>query len=131
VIVGPLSAIGGYIISFRLAGCAWLLAGREEPRKRAKDILSLRPETHHGQYVGMLDISIAQRGPPRPAWTAAGRCPYGRYQVAQVANGHRRHLGPAADARKALSGAGGQWPPVTSRPGGGKLPPKDLEAGDW
>jgi len=57
--------------------------------------------------------------------------------VAQVANGHRRHLGLAtsrplrADVRKALSGAGGQWPPVTSRPGGGKLPPKDLEAGDW
>jgi hypothetical protein len=53
----------------------------------------------------VLDISIAQRGPPRPAWTAAGRCPYGRYRVAQVANGHRRHLGPAtsrplrADAR--------------------------------
>jgi len=85
----------------------------------------------------VLDIPIAQRGPPRPAWTAAGRCPYGRYQVAQVANDHQRHLGPAtsrplrADARKALSGAGGQWPPVTSRPGGGKLPPKDLEAGDW
>ena len=57
--------------------------------------------------------------------------------MVQVANGHWRHLGPAtsrpllADARKALSGAGGQWPPVTSRPGGGKLPPKDLEAGDW
>ena len=33
--------------------------------------------------------------------------------------------------RKVLSGAGSQWPPVTSRPGGGKLPPKDLEAGDW
>jgi len=43
----------------------------------------------------LLDISIAQRGPLRPAWTAAGRCPYGRYRVAQVANGHRRHLGPA------------------------------------
>ena len=33
--------------------------------------------------------------------------------------------------RKVLSGTGGQWPPVTSRLGGGKLPPKDLEAGDW
>jgi len=32
-----------------------------------------------------------------------------------------------ADARKALSGAGGQWPPARSRPSGGKLPPKDLE----
>jgi len=85
----------------------------------------------------MLDIYITQRGPPRPAWTVAGRCPYGRYRVVQVANGHRRHLGPATsrplrgDARKALNGAGGQWPLVTSRPGGGKLPPKDLEAGDW
>ena len=88
-------------------------------------------------HWSVLDISNAQRGTPRPAWTAAGRCPYGRYRVAQVANRHRRHLGPAtsrplrADARKALSGAGDQWPPVTSRPGGGKLPPKDLEAGDW
>jgi len=85
----------------------------------------------------VLDISNVQRGPPRPPWTTAGRCPYGRYRVAQVANGHRRHLGPAtsrplrADVRKALSGAGGQWPPVTSRSGSGKLPPKDLEAGDW
>jgi len=85
----------------------------------------------------VLDISIAQRGPPRPAYTAVRRCARGRYQVAQVANGHRRHLGTAtarelrADARKALSGVGGQWPPVTSRPSGGKLPPKDLEAGDW
>jgi hypothetical protein len=30
-------------------------------------------------------------------------------------------------ARKASGGAGGQWPPARSRPGGGKLPPKDLE----
>jgi len=48
-----------------------------------------------------------------------------------------RHLGPVtsrplrADVRKALSGMGGQWPPVTSRPGSGKLPPKDLEFSDW
>jgi len=49
----------------------------------------------------------------------------------------RRHLGPAtsrllrADAQKVFTGMGGQWPPVTSRLSGGKLPPKDLEAGDW
>ena len=60
MIVGPLAAIGGDNISFRLAGCAWLLAGREEPRKRAKDILSLRPDTHHGQYVGTPSFSVAR-----------------------------------------------------------------------
>ena len=30
-------------------------------------------------------------------------------------------------AQKATGGTGGKWPPATSRPAGGKLPPKDLE----
>jgi len=45
VIVGLWAAIGGDNIRFRLAGCAWLSAGREEPRKRAKHVLSLCDQT--------------------------------------------------------------------------------------
>jgi hypothetical protein len=87
--------------------------------------LSLLPHCSRGS-VRYIDR------PTRPAAKASlGRCEQMR---ARKASGGAGGQWPPAtsrplrtDARKALGGVGGQWPPARSRPGGGKLPPKDLE----
>ena len=73
--------------------------------------------------------------PPRPV-PEESRCAPKRI-TKEIVRYINRPTRPAAEAcldrcvqmraRKASVGAGGQWPPATSRPGGGKLPPKDLD----